>query len=82
MWNLKTNLTCEENTLGSLAQLGRDPLVANNIQASLRPLTLECESSLPLQMPFSMPSPPTPLYSDCPVIHNLVILLITHFMTH
>ena len=54
----------KEITLGSLAQQGRDPLVTNNIQASSRPLTLECETSLPLQLPFSMPSPPTLLYSE------------------
>ena len=57
-------LTCEGNHPRVSCLLGRDPLITNNIQASLQPLTVECEASLPLQLPFSMPSPPTLLYSE------------------
>ena len=54
----------KEITLGSPARQGRDPpFVSNNVQASLRPLTLKCETSLP-QLPFSMPSTLTPLCSQ------------------
>ena len=57
-------LPVKEITLGSPAQQGRDsPSVSNNIQASLRPLTFECEASLP-HLPFSMHSTPTPLCSE------------------
>ena len=56
-------LPVKEITLGSPARQGRDPpFISNNVQASLRPLTLECETSLP-QLPFSMPST-TPLCSE------------------
>ena len=80
-------LPVKEITLGSPAQQGKDPpFISNNVQASLRPLTLECETSLS-QLPFSMLSTPTPLCSEltlslCPLIHNLVILLITHLTTY
>ena len=57
-------LPVKEITLGSPAQQGKDPpFVSNNVQASLRPLTLEYETSLS-QFPFSMPSTPTPLCSE------------------
>ena len=57
-------LPVKEITLGSPAWQGRDPpFVSNNVQASLRKLTLECETSLP-QLPFSMPSTPTSLCSE------------------
>ena len=45
-------LPVKEITLGSHSQQGNDPpFVSNNVQASLRPLTLECETSLS-QLPF------------------------------
>ena len=54
----------KEITLGSPARQGRDPpFVSNNVQVSLRPLTLECKTSLS-QLPFSMLSTPTPLCSE------------------
>ena len=57
-------LPVKEITLGSPAWQGRDPpFVSNNVQASLRPLTLKCKTSLP-QLPFSMPSTPTLLCSE------------------
>ena len=57
-------LPVKEITLGSPARQGKDPpFVSNNVQASLRPLTLECETSLS-QLPFSMLSTPTPLCSE------------------
>ena len=57
-------LPVKEITLGSPARQGKDPpFVSDNVQASLRPLTLECKTSLS-QLPFSMSSTLTPLCSE------------------
>ena len=57
-------LPVKESTPGYPTQQGRDPpFVSNNVQASVQLLTLGCETSLP-QLPFSMPSIPTPLCSE------------------
>ena len=57
-------LPVKEITLGSPARQGKDPpFVSDHVQASLRPLTLECETSLS-QLPFSMSSTLTPLCSE------------------
>ena len=57
-------LPVKEITLGSSARQGKDPpFASNNVQTSLRPLTLKYETSLS-QLPFSLPSTPTPLCSE------------------
>ena len=54
----------KEITLRSPARQGKDPPFASNIvQASLQPLTLKYETSLS-QLPFSLPSTLTPLFSE------------------
>ena len=73
----------KEITLGSLAQQRRDPsLISNNIIASLRPLTLECEASLSQQEPFSMPSASTPLCSELSLSTYSQPSDFTHHSTH
>ena len=73
----------KEITLGSLAQQRRDPfLISNNIIASLRPLTLECEASLSQQVPFSIPSASTPLCSELSLSAYLQPSDFTHHSTH
>ena len=73
----------KEITLGSLAQQRRDSsLISNNIIASLRPLTLECEASLSQQVPFSMPSASTPLCSELSVSAYSQPSDFTHHSTH
>ena len=76
-------LPVKEITLGSLAQQRRDPsLISNNIIASLRPLTLECEASLSQQVPFSMPSASTPLCSELSLSAYSQPSDFTHHSTH
>ena len=76
-------LPVKEITLGSPAQQRRDPsLISNNIIASLRPLTLECETSLSQQVPFSMPSASTPLCSELSLSAYSQPSDFTHHSTH